>query len=431
MLTMLPMPAETVCCPYRSTLKAVAALSLIVRVAAALALDGLWHPEVWEYNAIARNMLDGAGFSYSHHGVVYYSFSPPLFPWISAASYWCFGSIAPVMSLQIAAGVALTVVAVEITRRLFGGWVAPAATGVLVALHPGLVLYCAAKAHPLTFDALFFSLVLLQTLRLHERLTTGRAVGLGLLVGVGALSRATLVVFLPVAAAWLLAVSPRRSRVAAAGLLVVAAVVATAAIAPWTIRNSRLHRRFVFMVTTDAEAFWRGNNALATGHSYVDADRLVVTALPPAELESLRRQPDELAQAEWFSTRARTFVREQPAAFARLTALKFFYFWWFAPQTGVRYPSLWLSLYRAYYFVAVLLALLGLREVVRAGPPSTYTAILMVAFLIALSGLQSLYYVEGRHRWAVEPVLLVLSGGGLAAVAATAGRLWRRHRTIT
>jgi len=45
-------------------------------------------------------------------------------------------------------------------------------------------------------------------------------------------------------------------------------------------------------------------------------------------------------------------------------------------------------------------------------------------FLLGLSGLQSLYYVEGRHRWAVEPLWLVVAGGG----AVWAIEWWRRRR---
>jgi len=45
---------------------------------------------------------------------------------------------------------------------------------------------------------------------------------------------------------------------------------------------------------------------------------------------------------------------------------------------------------------------------------------LLLVFLIVVAFLESLYYVEGRHRWAVEPMLLVLSGAG-------AGWLLRRR----
>ena len=36
--------------------------------------------------------------------------------------------------------------------------------------------------------------------------------------------------------------------------------------------------------------------------------------------------------------------------------------------------------------------------------------------LFASSVLQGLYYVEGRHRWGVEPLLLVVAGGAASAV---------------
>ena len=102
--------------------------------------------------------------------------------------------------------------------------------------------------------------------------------------------------------------------------------------------------------------------------------------------------------------------------FVRLTLSKFFYFWWFAPQTGVLYPPFWLRLYQAYYSAAMLLAFVGLRRVVRVGAPSIHLACVIGAFLLGLSALQSLYYVEGRHRWAVEPMVLAFSGGGVAAL---------------
>ena len=51
--------------------------------------------------------------------------------------------------------------------------------------------------------------------------------------------------------------------------------------------------------------------------------------------------------------------------------------------------------------------------------------LLIAAFLLALSLLQSLYYVEGRHRWAVEPILIAISGVGVGSIAA------RRHSFAT
>lgn len=406
---------------YRRALWAVAATALTARVWAASAVDGLRHPQLSEYDAIAQRLLAGLGFSYEHLDIVYYSFNAPLPAWLSAASYWLVGSLAAAMVLQIIAGATLAVVTSVIAGRLFGGWIAPLAAGILVALHPGLVVYSAAKMHSLTWDSLFFTMAVLQLFRLAERPAVGRAVVCGALVGIGAYSRATIVVVLPIGALWLFVVTPSASRRTAAISAIVALLSAAAVIAPWSIRNSLLHHRFVFMLTTDSEVFWRGNNPYATGSSYVDADHLVLDALPAEEVRDLHRQPNEIAQAEWFRTRAMAFVRTQPAAFARLTLRKFFYFWWFSPQIGVNYPRRWAQLYMVYYVFVLCMAAVGVRKTVQAGGRRMRMLALMGAFMLAISALQSLYYVEGRHRWAVEPLLLALGGGGVAALLGRRG----------
>lgn len=391
-------------------------VALLVRLVSAVATGGLWSPEVAEYESIARSLIDGRGFTYTHIGVVYHSYAAPLHSWITAAAYWLTGSIAPVILLQMSAGAALAGITAATARRLFGGWIAAAAAGMFVALHPGLVVYSATKAHPLAFDALFFALAVLQSLRLGEHVTMKRAAQLGVIIGLGALSRATIVVFLPIVALWLIVRAPRASRGAALGCAVMSGLCAAAIIAPWTIRNSLLHDRFVFMVTTDSEVFWRGNNPYATGHSYIDAGHIVLNALPADQMRELQARPDEVAQAAWFQTKANTYIREHPAAFLRGTLLKFVYFWSLSPQTGVLYPQRWLHAYMAYYVGALVFALIGTRKLVRNGASGVAFLILIGAFLLVVSGLQSLYYVEGRHRWAIEPIVLALSGGGLATV---------------
>jgi 4-amino-4-deoxy-L-arabinose transferase-like glycosyltransferase len=409
---------------------AVGVIALLARLFAAVETGGLWTPELNEYAALARNMLGGHGFTYSHHGIVYFSYAPPLHAWLTAGSYWLSDSIVPLMLLQLATGAALAATTALIANRLFGGWRAGAAAGLLVALHPGLVVYSATKAHPLAFDALFFSLALLQSYRLVERTTIRRAVELGVIVGIGTLSRATIVIFLPIAGLWLLLVTPRSSWWQVVRSAVVAGLCASAIVAPWTIRNTLLHHQFVFLLTTDSDDFWRGNNAFATGHSYFDETRIVLDVMPTEDLLDLQRQPDELAQREWFSTHAWAFIRNNPDRFARLTVTKFFYFWWFAPQSGVLYPPMWRLLYQVYYVGALIFAFVGVRRLARDGGPPVAKAIVLGAFLLSLSALQSLYYVEGRHRWAVEPMLLALSGGGLAAMVERTGRQLRADRMV-
>ena len=388
----------------------------VVRLVAGLATGGIRHPQLLEYDWIAQSMIAGRGFLYPHLDVNYYSFAAPLYSWISFAGYWLSGSIVPLMLFQIAVGGSLAAVASLIAERLYAGSLASAAAGILVALHPGLVVYSATKAHPLTFDALFFALVLLQTFRIAERPTLRRFIVFGLIVGLGTLSRGTMVIFLPIAGLWLLAITPKRKWPNTIRNLIVAGFCFVVIIAPWTIRNSVLHHRFVFLLTTDAEDFWRGNNPHATGGSYLDHERLVLDTLSPQDQLEMRRQPNEIAQADWFTRKSREFIREHPLSFLRLFVTKLYQFWWFAPQTGVEYPSAWRYLYMLYYVFALFLAVIGLWWTGRLGPPASHFAMLIVVFVAALSVLQSLYYVEGRHRWGIEAMVLALSGVGFAAL---------------
>jgi len=388
-----------------------------LRLGAGLATGRLLNPELFEYDGMAKSLLAGNGLSFNHLHIVYHSFAPPLYPWLSAASYWIFDSLTPLMVLQVVAGGALAVVSAAIAKRLHPGWIAPLAAGLLIAVHPGLIVYNVSKAHPLTFDALFFTLAMLQALRLRERTSVRRAIELGLIIGAGALCRATLIIFLPLAALWLIWVLRSQPLKPVIRAVLIAGVCTTAIVVPWTTRCSLLHQRFVFMITTDAEDFWRGNNPNATGVTYATSEKTELEILSPAELADLTSQPDELAQADWFSARSRAFIRAHPGKFAKLTALKFFYFWWRAPLTGIEYPKSWRIGYLVYYLVIVFSAVIGLFGVWRDGATARRNLILIGVFLFALSLLQSLYYVEGRHRWAVEPILIAVSGGGVARLA--------------
>jgi 4-amino-4-deoxy-L-arabinose transferase-like glycosyltransferase len=393
---------------------AIGIFAFLLRLGAGIWTGGLWHPELWEYHSIAESILAGRGFSTAHLMTTYYSYVTPLYAWASAAGFWLTGSHVPIMLAQMVTGAALAVAVAAISQRIFGGWMAGSIAGILVAIHPGFVLYNSTKAHTLAFDALFFALALWQSIRLAERPTLRRALVFGLIIGVGTLSRGTIILMGPLGGLWLLARSPKESRMMLFRHLVFAGLIAAVIIAPWTIRNSLIHHRFVFLISTESEDFWLGNNPHATGHTLIDAENTVFNTLPIAERLDLYRQPNEMAQADWFSRRSRAFVKADPGEFLRLWAVKFFHFWWYAPQTGTMYPGSWFYLYMIFYSALLILAAVGVVRILQLGPPATHLGWLVGIFLVGLSLLQSVYHVDGRHRWGIEPILMALSGGGAA-----------------
>lgn len=409
---------------------ALGSVAFALRLAAALVTGAFHHPELYEYHTVAQSLAAGHGFVFvSHGGVPYYSLEAPLYPGLCALVYaLTHGSVAALLVLQMLIGALTAVLVAAIGTRLFNRQ-AGLAGGFLVAAHPGLIVYASLKAHALTVDAFTFCVVLWQFLQLGRERSIRRSVWAGLALGVGLLERPTAAVFLPVVAAWLFLTAVRSQRLAAVKQIVILSACAFLVILPWTIRNTLIHRQLVFMRSTNWEVFWRGNNPSATGHSYLDPEHLVLETLPPDAVAQLHRLPDEMQQARWFRDRAFAFIRAHPGEFLMLTLKKWWYFWWFAPQTGTLYPRAWLYGYQAFYVMVLWLVAACVRAVVVGGTREQRQAVILTGLmLLALSLSQSLHYVEGRHRWAAEPFLLLLAGWPLPRIGHAVHARWRRRR---
>ncbi len=396
-------------------------VAFVVRVVAAIVAGGFDQPEPFEYEYAARELIQGRALTYPHLGITYYSFLPPLYAWICAGIYLLTdGLTSAVLLAQMFISAVQTVLIVKLSGRLMGS-IAGFSSGILFAFHPGLIVYSSLKLHPLVFDSFFFTLLLWQFVRLSEDGSLMRFIGTGLVGGLGILSRSTTAILLPLGCLWLLvtSVSKRQEWLPLIGRCVLVGVCATIVLTPWTIRNSRIHQEFVPVPTTAGEVFWRGNNPHATGHSYVNSNQIVLDTLSAAEREELRSLPSEIDQSNWFRERAFAFISDNPAEFLRLTAAKFYYFWWFSPQSGTEYPRSWFLVYQGYYIFLIGFALAGLWAIWYSGGYGRRCAMLLVVFMLGISVAQSFYYVEGRHRWGVEPLLLILVGGGIAHVVRT------------
>jgi hypothetical protein len=206
--------------------------------------------------------------------------------------------------------------------------------------------------------------------------------------------------------------TPRVKMLACAAFVMSAAIVAS----PWVWRNYRVHHRLMLTRSGTSFVFWLGNNRyLFTGSAMTRDGANVIDRVPESVRRELGRR-DELGQQEYFRQDAIGFVREHPAEFAERWMLKFGYFWWFSPQAGLFYPRGWLAGYQAFYLAVVGLTIAGAWTLWKAaaGDPVRRDAILLVAACcLSISVLQSLYYVEGRHRLAIEPFLLIFAGAGL------------------
>lgn len=399
----------------RWPLTVVFVVAVILRIGVQIALQAYMHPETWEYEDIANSLLAGHGYTYVVGQTPYVAaVSSPLYVLLTVGVYLITGhSQTVVLVLQALAGGLTAVLA---------GWLAAHATrpeaawiaGGLVAIDPGLLVY-AAELHPLTFDALAFLAVICLTVALpfHPRVRSAALVGLSL--GIAALTRTTILSLTPLLLLW--ANRYRGMRLlswSAAALVIVALVVYS----PWPIRNSVLLGQLVPGSSESTEWLWRGTNPNATGSSLTAEGQTMLSVAPP-EFQARVAAANEAERINLYRDAAYQFVEQHPLDAARLFAVKLKAFWWGSESTGLLYPALWTTLYEAWYIAVLALAAVGVWSAWR-DERGRSVAVLILASLVLVAVSQAVFYVEGRHRLAVEPLVLVLASIGLCQIAAWA-----------
>ena len=371
-------------------LLAVAALAFLLRLGYAVHSGELWHPRTWEQETIAMNLLQDHEFTYYGDR----AYVEPLYPFLAAAVY--------ALTNHSQAALVLVQIVIASVTVWVAGWAAGVATGsdaaaivaaLIMAIHPGFVRY-ASVLHPIVLDAFFFIAAAGLLVRYRQEPSLRRGLQAAAVIGFGALTRPTILVFL-LPLCW---IQPRRS----------IAVVATAIafVAPWTIRNAIVLHEFVLTRSGAGYVFWIGNNPVSSG-SATDASGTPIKNKASPELQARLRGVDELTRDRIYREEAWAYIRANPFAAVERVAQRFFYFWWFSPQWGIDYSPKARILYRLWW--GVLLASIAIGLIVCRNRD----VLLMAALALLISIVQSLYYVDGRHRLAIEPLLFPLAAIGI------------------
>jgi 4-amino-4-deoxy-L-arabinose transferase-like glycosyltransferase len=389
---------------------AVLALALLARVAFALVMPRriLW-PDGLEYQAVARSLLEHGSYGLQ-------TLRPPGYPTLIAAVYALTGenllALRLVEALLGTASVAVVGVAGAAAFGPAAGWIAAS----IMALHPVLAFLPSTQYSESTLVRVVV-LALAALVAAWRGGGAGRWALAGALFGVAALVRPTVMFLLPgLGLGLLLALGATgRARVlpAAAALAALALVVA-----PWVVRNHRVHGRWFFIATGGGRQFWVGNNARAT------AETTAPTQWNAAERESLASYPDEIARERWHYREGLRFVRAQPARAAGLYLKELGNLFAPWPETFSRALAIGplgrvaQGLATAVLFLGVLLAIPRLR-----GDPLLWP---LAGAVVSFALMSAAFFTVMRYRMVIEPVLLWLAGVGWAATpwgAAFARRL--------
>jgi len=262
-------------------------------------------------------------------------FMGPLYPYALGLSYAITGHSPDVYRLvQMGLGLVVCVLLFVIGRRLFSP-----AVGLIAALFYALykpVLFHEQTLLMETSLGFVYLLFLFIVVEKGEEASIGWAFLMGVALGVSALFRGNVLLFLPILALWILYVNRHRAGrfFSKEGLLkalfLIVGVIIT--IFPATLHNYLAERDFVLITSNDGINLYIGNNERATGCS---------ESLPISEFnlvsdprgskfaeEELGRSPLKSSEISHFwRSRAVDFISRYPLTFLKLLALKLYYFW--------------------------------------------------------------------------------------------------------
>ncbi len=369
---------------------------------------------------------------------------PPGYPYSLAGIYRVAGT-SPYASIiaQMMLGLASCLLGYLLARRWFGQGV-----GLLFALLMGTYwsfIYYETKLHAAAL-LIFLAMALLNALALWaERITIRRAIAAGVLVGLFALVRPTILPFAAVVLLWGLWVARRQGQVRVFVLPAMAYVAAIAlTIAPATIRNYLVARDFVLISSNGGINLYIGNNPAARGH-FTDNFPEMLNINTCFDLPILARRVEEQVGrllrdsqvSDYFAGKALAYMRQHPLRTVTLLGCKLLLFW--GPQEISlsemphfdRSQSRVLTPLPNNFAMAMALAIVGLvllglhlRSATSTGesdpPTETITleqqkqvAVLLVLFVVCYAGAFLPFFVTALYRQPVIPFLLLLGAFGL------------------
>ncbi len=261
-------------------------------------------------------------------------FRPPGYPYFLAAVYHLSGlSYVAARVVQMGLGLVAGLLAFGFARRWYG-----VAVGlVLAALMNAywVFIYYEGDLHDPPLLIVLLWAILYIAAAWTERMSWGRAVAAGGLVGLGALLRPNVLLLAPAILLWTGWIAYRRRwgrrfLGTSAGLLL--GIMAT--VAPATVRNYLVSGDFVLISSNAGINLFIGNNPLANGGVMQEIPGLGHFGTSydyPLLVENLERAQGRKLNASqvsaYFAWEALRWIKGQPLDFMRLTAWKTYLFW--------------------------------------------------------------------------------------------------------
>ncbi len=356
------------------------------------------------YMQLAREIAFGDGVQRAF-------FMSPLYPYLVAVVWKITGNPELWMRvLQVVFGAATALLTLLIARRLFDMGTGLLA-GLLTALYAPLVYYDGLLLTESMQTMLLTAHMLLLLLAL-KRNQTGWWMAAGFLLGLAAVTRANVLLFLPVfILAWMVTTWMRSA--VRKGQIAAYALAALLTLAPTAVHNAMEEGVFIPVTSSFGYNLYAGNNAKADGF-YTMPEPVDLYADPNGEAWVEQQAGKEMNSAEvsaWWRDRALSWMEEHPGKAVTLFGQKLLLF--FHPeeidQLGMsmeffteQYGAV-KGLPPAVFPVLLILACAGFAAMLRGNRQGR----ILLLFLLVFVAANALFFVSGRLRLPIMPLMMI------------------------
>jgi len=365
---------------------------------------------VWEDDVIAKNMLETGEMFYMQRGTPNYMFQFPVYPSLLFGIYKLFGynqlygivfnllmiSIISFLLFEIFiyAGTKLGLKPGVIKIELIAFF-----TVLSFLFHPFISFYSMFKVHPFIIDMFFPITIIFFSFRFLKLQSWRNLCLLAFSTGLGVLNRSTAFsAFIPFI---ILAASSLTLRKTLFSLSVVS-ITTILVISPWLMRGYSLYNSLA-MTMTGNEIIWKGSLYNSDGSNYLLNGRTYKSTLSRDEIKFLSGKPI-IVQNDFFKAKYSQLLREDPQHVFKLYFTKLKNFWLYHKNIGIEYGKRiqsFIFIYKGYTFIILVLNL-GAIVLFK------FKSLVLLSYPIILSIIQSIFYVETRHRMIIEPFLLFI-----------------------
>jgi 4-amino-4-deoxy-L-arabinose transferase-like glycosyltransferase len=353
----------------------------------------------WAYTVyydMARVVAGGGGYCMSPGMLCAYF--PPVYPTIVAA---CILTGHPMPAIMIAgslAGAGTVWLTFLTGRRLFGefaGWLAAACA----AVYPYFVWHDAVLQETATLTLVVAASIYLLVRSNHSN-SRRLWLSAGTVLGLTVLTKANLLLFVPLALGWMWFFGRRRVLWVALGV--------TLTLGPWVARTWRITGSPV-LYSNGGMALWAANHAQTFDYfpeksidEASDAEYGNLSAADKRELEALN-DPQGLGQARWYWNNGMEFILANPG----LTLKRAIYKIWiaFSPVFSPAKPGWFQAVYFLSYFPLLVLTAAGVWLSRRKWRELGILYILVLSFALGTAAL----WGHTSHRMYVEPYLMIFA----------------------